>query len=267
MRSGRAEGVPYSLSRWTDISSKWPWFESCLAAGQMLAFDPRSAAPSYWSLKPEDTMGLVFWTKAPAVIVASQLRLEPYQVVVNVTATGWGEVERGTPSLDEAGRMLVETKRAFDKTYWRFSPIPLLPDAVVLERFGRLLAYAERAGIRETFVSYLQPNDRIPETRSLQQRFDLLNHMSDMAKGAGISVLLCQDDRSFDDWQGAKFSLEPCVRPADFVTDTNQEKCGCVVMADPFTINESCTFGCQYCYAADQTLSSKKRNTTRLRVV
>ena len=41
------------------------------------------------------------------------------------------------------------------------------------------------------------------------------------------------------------------------------EGCGCVLMADPFTINESCTFGCQYCYAADKSLAPKKRNTTK----
>lgn len=268
LRSGAEEGVPYSLSRWTDIcGTKWPWFESCLAAGQMLAFDPREGLPTYWSLKPEDTLGLVFWTKYPAPIVASQLRLQAYNVVVNVTATGWEEVEKGAPTLDEAGRLLIATAEAFPKTYWRFSPIPALPERVVLERFARLLDYAERAGLKQVFVSYLQSNDRINETRTAMERFDLLNRMSAMAQNYGVSVFLCQDDHSFDDWQGKQFSLEPCVRSEDFSKAGVVERCGCVMIVDPFTINETCTFGCQYCYAADQSLSPKKRNTTSLKVV
>ena len=266
-RSGLVERVPYSLSRYTDLpgsTSKWRWFEECLSAQQMIAFDPKSGVPSVWSLAPTDTLALVFWTKNPTNLIASQLRLQPYKVVVHMTATGWREVEKGAPIIEEAGRLLVEACRAFARVHWRFSPIPLIADMLVIERFKRLLEYAVRAELSEVFVSFLQPNDMLPETRSASARFELLNRLSEIAATAGVRVQLCKDDRSLDDWQGAQFGLAPCVPMSDFqLGEPPLEACECVTMVDPFTVNESCTYGCQYCYAGDKSLSRKKRNSIR----
>jgi len=265
LRSGVVETVPYSLSRYTDLpAAKWGWFESCLAAEQMIAFDSKTGAPSVWSLAPEETLALVFWTKNPSNLIASQLRLKNYNVVVHMTATGWREVEKGAPTIEEAGRLLVGAAEAFGNVHWRFSPIPLLPRQMILERFKYLLEYAYRASRREVFVSFLQPNDLIPETRGSSERFDLLNRLAELAAPAGIQVMLCKDDRSFDDWQGAKFFLAPCVPASDFSRQGLAfEACECVAMVDPFTVNESCSYGCQYCYAGDKSLAAKKRNTSR----
>jgi len=202
------------------------------------------------------------------LLIASQLRLQAYHVAIHVTATGWEEVEKNAPTLDEAGELLIAASEAFKRVHWRFSPIPALPKFTVLERFGRLLLYAQQAKLTEVFVSFLQQNDRIPETRTPQERFELLNQMAVMAAQYGVQVKLCQDDRSLSEWQGSKFSLGVCVPQSDFPGETRPEDCGCALMVDPFTINESCQFGCLYCYAADQTLSTKKINSTRkLRVL
>ena len=264
LRSGVVENVPYSLSRYTDLpAAKWGWFESCLAAGRMIAFDSKGGAPGVWSLAPEDTLALVFWTKNPSNLVASQLRLRPYRVIVHMTATGWREAERGVPQIQEAGRLLVEASKAFEAVRWRFSPIPLLAQPMVLERFQRLLEYAQRAALSDIFVSFLQPNDQISEIRGTSERFDLLNRLAELAEPAGIQVVLCKDDRSFDDWQGAQFVIAPCVPASDFSGCGALEPCDCVAMVDPFTVNESCIYGCQYCYAGDKSLAAKKLNTIR----
>lgn len=268
MYSGAAERIPYSLSRYTDLpASKWSWFEQCLASKVMVAFDPRTAAPGVWSLSPEDTLGLVFWTKNPANLILSQKRLEPYHVTVHMTATGWAEVEKGAPTLDQSGMLLIAAARAF-QVYWRFSPVPSLPEPELLERFRRLLRYAERAGLRQVFVSFLQPNDQVPEVRPPKARFDLLNRMAGEAAPFGVQVVLCKDDPTFADWRGQGFKTGACVQAVDFGGEgrVHLENCGCVLMVDPFTINESCTFGCAYCYAADKSLSPRKRNTTRRRL-
>jgi len=259
LRSGKREGIPYSLSRWTDVpASKWGWFLECLEHQQMMAFDPLRTAPSWWSLKPEDTLGLVFWTKDPTNLLRNRTLLAPYRTSVHVTITGWEEVEKGAPKLQEAGNLLVETARAFETVYWRFSPIPLLPGIEVLNRFNELLFYAVVAGLDRVYVSFLQENDLMPETRTAQERTLLLQTMVEEASRFGVSVLLCADDTSLS---GVPQGV--CVPPSDFEVAGPVEGCGCPVMADPFTINEVCTFGCQYCYAADKSLSSKKRNTTR----
>lgn len=264
LRSGLVEGVPYSLSRYTDLpAAKWGWFEGCLAAGQMIAFDS-SGVPSIWSLSPASTLALVFWTKNPSNLIASQLRLEPYKVLVHLTATGWREVEQGVPTIDEAGRLLIEAVKAFGLVRWRFSPIPLLPAQMVVERFKYLLEYAHRAERKDVFVSFLQPNDTLPETRGVAERFELLNRLAEAAKPAGIEVVLCKDDRSFDDWQGARFEISPCAPASDFMRGAvTLESCACVAMVDPFTVNEACSYRCQYCYAGDKTLAPRKRNSVR----
>lgn len=270
--SGVAEGIPYSLSRWTDVSgspNKWAWFRACLQSNKMVAFDPRTTAPGVWSLQPEDTLGLVFWTKNPTNLILSRKALAQYRVTVHMTATGWSEVEKGAPTLQEAGKLLVQTAKVFDTVYWRFSPIPQLPQAELFRRFQRLLGYASIANLDQVFVSFLQPNDKIPETRSPNERFELLNTLSVEAKEFGVKVVLCRDDRTLDSFKGHQFALEACVSPMDFGGDghVHLENCGCVLLVDPFTLNESCHFGCTYCYAADKSLSVRKRNTTRQRLV
>lgn len=264
MFNGYTEGIPYSLSRWTDISgdkSKWAWFEACLDAGRMVAFDPRTMAPGIWALTPNETLGLVFWTKNPKNLIQHRQRLDPYNVIVHMTVTGWWEVEKKAPTIFEAGYLLAEVSKIF-KTYWRFSPIPLLPPEKLLPRFCKLLDYASLAHTDRVYVSFLQDNDLISETRSLQERFDLLNSMAEKAKPFGIKVLLCADDQNFNTWPKASFQTSACVQTTDFGKGMRSESCGCVLMVDPFTINEACELNCQYCYTADRALSPHKRNTT-----
>ena len=264
LKSGIRAGVPYSLSRWTDLPvAKWDWFKSCLDHQRMIAFDPRTAAPGVWSLHPKDTLGLVFWTKNPTNLIKDKQLLDPYRVVVHVTATGWEEVEKGAPTLEESGKLLVQASEAFEKVYWRFSPVPLLPEEQVIARFTRLLQYAITAKVSQVYVSFLQENDKVPETRDAETRFHQLNLMAEIATAYGVEVLLCDDDKTFRGWEGALFKTGACVPPSDFDGGTHMEDCGCALMVDPFTINESCQYGCAYCYAGDQSLSPKKRNTTK----
>jgi hypothetical protein len=265
MRSGVISGIPYSLSRWTDIPAsekKWRWFESRLRSGKMLAFDSKSSAPETWSLAPADTLGLVFWTKNPKRLIQNRELLEPYNVVVHMTATGWTEAETGAPSLEESGQLLVETVKVFEKVHWRFSPIPLLPTRELYERFSKLLNYAILANLDHVYVSFLQKNDRMPELRSSSHKFDILNFLADIAKTRDVNVILCADDKSLLK-PGALFQTGPCVQAEDFGSDhpISFENCGCVAMADPFTVNEACDYDCSYCYSSDKSLSFEKRDT------
>ena len=273
IRSGREEKYPYSLSRWTDIpgsESKWAWFLNVLSQGEMFAFDPRTAFPSVWSLKPEDTLGLNFWTKDPTNLLIKRELLRPYKVKIHLTATGWEEVEKGAPSEKESKDLLMETAYTFgpENVIWRFSPVPLVPDVVT--RFWRLAETARMAGLKKVYVAFLQENDRVPETRTPIERYTLLQLMAKEARIEGIEVLLCNDDHSLLDLMDPKptnLSLGVCVGPEDWDGLPPSEGCGCALMVDPFTINESCNFGCSYCYSADQRLSPKKHNTTHLPMV
>lgn len=266
MNSGRVERLPYSLSRWTDVpAAKWPWFKAQLAQGWMLGFDPRTAVPSRWSLSPEDVTGLIFWTKNPSNLVKDAALLARYPLVVHVTLTGWMEVEAGAPGLWEGMGLLIHAVGAFgpERVVWRFSPIPNLPDQELLHRFEVIARVAQQVGLRKVYASFLQTNDIMPEPRTKAERQRVLLSLAERAQG--LQVLLCRDDR--ETLEG--LTLPPnlaegvCEDGSVFGADgQHQEGCGCALAVDPFTINESCSLGCQYCYAADKTLSPCRRNTT-----
>jgi DNA repair photolyase len=268
--SGKIENVPYSLSRWTDVpAAKWSWFREQLKQGWMVAFDQRTSLPDRWSLKPEDTLGLIFWTKDPTNLVKDAKLLYGHRVKIHMTMTGWHEVEKGAPSLLDGLELLKRTADTFMKwnVTWRFSPVPLLPAEVLYDRFDKIAEGAAEVGIERVLVSFLQPNDLMPETRSKEERVLLLERLGEIGKYHNINVQLCNEDRLLEGRQLAWVESGVCAPPEDFAIEgaavAPAEGCGCVMAVDPFTINESCTFGCQYCYAADKSLSPKKRNTTR----
>lgn len=275
MLSGRVEKLPYSLSRWTDLpAAKWRWFDQQLKQGWMVGFDPRTAVPGKWSLAIEDTFGLVFWTRNPLNLIADAERLRPYPMVIHFTLTGWHEVERGAPNIEDGLALLRDTVQVFgaERVVWRFSPIPMVDE--VLERFETIASEAARLGLTETFVAFLQENDLMPEKRAPRQRTELLKQLA--VRAHGLDVRLCNEDRTLD--VGGKKGPANLNRGvcesgrrfarSDYTIDCpTTEGCGCALAVDPFTLNESCTMGCAYCYAADRSLTPKKRNTTRLRVV
>jgi len=270
MRSGVEYGFPFSLSRWTDVSgtpSKWEWFLDQMRRGSMVGFDPTTAIPCSWSLAPQDTLGLIFWTRAPANLVYYEELLRPYRVKVHVTVTGWHEVEPGAPSLEAGTYWLKRTVEAFgaENVRWRFSPVPVLPSNTVLDRFWPALDMAASLGLKEVYTSFLQPNDRVPETRDAEAQNKLLEAMAREAAMVGVKVLLCNEAKLKP---SHAWSHAVCSPPEDFQRPSHNkssaEGCGCVHMVDPFTINESCQFGCTYCYAGDKAMSPSKRNTVKL---
>lgn len=273
LRSGKEEGLPYSLSRWTDVPhAKWAWFLESLEKGWMIAFDQRTAVPSYWSLKPEDTLGLVWWTKNPRNLHGYADELNQYKNQVHVTITGWHEVEKGVPDWMTVAvntRRLARRLNKESEVIWRFSPVPLLPHDEVVRRFRAIAAEFEGT-VPSVYISFLQENDRIPETRTKEERIALMHDMAKVAEDFGIKVLLCNEDRTLLDVESfPNLGSGVCAAP-EFWTLPSREKppsegCGCVMMIDPFTLNESCSLGCQYCYAADISTAPKKRNTTTKR--
>jgi hypothetical protein len=266
-RSGKAEGLPYSLSRWTDLpAAKWPWFEAQLRQGWMVAFDPKTAVPSKWSLAPEDVLGLIFWTRRPQNLIQHAELLKPYPLVVHMTATGWHEVEVGAPGINEAIGAMYRLIGAFgvDHVEWRFSPVPAVPDVVM--RFEILAASFAKMGLRRVYVSFLQDNDLMTEKRGDEERRAILREMAE--RSHGLDVIVCQDDR------GLGFGLPRPLNLKYGVCESGRrftqgpigltfDDCGCAQTADPFNLNEACTMGCTYCYAADKRLAPDKRDTTK----
>lgn len=258
--SGRVEGIPFSLSRWTDVCadrSKWTWFKAQLEQGKMTAFDPRTALPREWSLRPEDSLGMVFWTKDPTNLIENDHLFRGHKLKIHVTVTGWDEVERHAPSQGAGARLLARAADTFgpENVIWRFSPVPLVKHVIV--RFHEIAAVVKKSGVRRVYLSFLQDNDRLPETRTREERLELLVDFAKIAQLHKMQVYLCNEDRLLAKVGDLPENLSPgvCQAPEDFeLAGFNRppsEGCGCVLMADPFTINESCSVGCEYCLAPD----------------
>lgn len=275
MKSGREENLPYSLSRWTDIcaGTKWEWFLRQMDQGYMVAFDPRSAFPYKWSLKPEDVLGLVFWTKNPGPLAAwARLNRSRYRMRAHVTITGWHEVEWKVPPVSE---VVEHTRRLSDvvgpdRVVWRFSPVPMLPEAEVVDRFRHVAEQLDWY-VKNVYVSFLQENDRMPERRTPEQKLDLLVKLSAVAKQHGIMLHVCREEAIVlpgvvrHEGQPVYVQHGVCEDGSSFgcPVPPPKEGCGCALAVEPFTINEACTYGCQYCYSADESLSDLKRDTTK----
>jgi len=236
-----------------------------------MAIDQRTSVPARWSLRPEDTLGLIIWTKNPTNLLADRDLLKNYQVKVHVTVTGWVEVEKGAPGLLEGATLLCEAAKAFgpENVTWRFTPVPILRD--VTDRFRAIAAMAGNAGIKKCFVTFLQENDLMPEPRTITEKGSLLHRFAEDAGFYGVKLWLCHDDRAIlarEPRLHRNLELGVCSPPEDFtipgVPPTPADTCGCSVAVDPFTINESCTLGCAYCYAANRESAPKKRNTTKI---
>lgn len=267
LRSGKEAGFPYSLSRWTDVCAsprKWDWFKIAMSSGKMVGFDPTSGVPYWWSLKPQDVLGLIFWTKNPSNLLAYYLG--GYRVKVHVTVTGWSEAEQGAPDMRSGAELLGRVVETYgpENVVWRFSPVPMVPD--VVDRFETILRVASRnRDLQRVYVSFLQTNDLVPETRSACEKVDVLCQLAKCAEKKGVRVLLCNEDQLLQGHPGQHPNLASgvCAPPEDFLPGGPTEACGCALMVDPFTVNEACSIKCSYCYAADKALSPKRRNTTK----
>jgi len=227
----------------------------------MEGIHPTTGVPARWSLDPDETLGLIFWTRMPENLLRSAANLACYRVKVHMTVTGWEEVEHGAPGLEEGAQWLrraVETFGAENVT-WRFSPVPLVPD--VQERFGRILETAAGVGLKSVYLSFLQANDKVPETRDHWEQRELLRALGERAAQQGVQVRLCQEARKDDSGQVWRSAV--CAPPEDWQRKPSSEGCGCVHMVDPFTVNEACVFRCAYCYTANSASYPHKRNTTK----
>jgi hypothetical protein len=225
----------------------------------MVAMDPRTGLPDRWSLDPAQTLGLVFWTRNSRNLVKDAALLAGHRTVIHFTLTGWHEVEARAPGISEGLELLASAVETFgvENVRWRFSPVPVVDDAV--ERFARIAEGAAALGLKDVYVSFLQPNDWAPETRTCGDRQTLL---WGMAKVTTLELVLCNEDLSTPVGPGVRRGI--CEDAARFTADAKAEKCGCALTVDPFSQNEACVYGCRYCYSGNQATSARKRNTTRL---
>lgn len=191
---------------------------------------------------------MVFWTRDGQNLVRNAHLLEAYKKRFHFTLTGWHEVEKKAPDIKEGLRILADMVSAFgaENIVWRFSPIPTLIH--VNDRFKEIADGVQKLGIKAVYLSFLQNNDLMQDPRgAFGRQFTL----AQFAKAAPeMNLLLCNEDRA-DLPQKSNVRRGICEDGAWAGSAQRTEGCGCALAVDPFTVNESCVFGCQYCLDPD----------------
>jgi len=271
-----------SASRRTDIPAFYSeWLESRLKEEYVLVrnpFNPHHV--SSVSLRPSDLECIVFWTKNPKSMLPRLKTVDllsvPYYFLFTVTAYG-EPLERNIPSLEET----IDTFRRLSRiigsvrTIWRYDPVIFTNETDApyhRERFENLCIRLENFTDR-CIVSFLDMYKKCRKnlkeldisTPSVEKMVDIVGYFRMIADKHGISVQSCAeeadlspsgvkngkciDDELISEITGLRVSIGK---------DPNQRKrCLCAESVDIGSY-DTCTGGCQYCYANSNPETAQK---------
>lgn len=278
-----------SASRRTDVPALWgPWFEGRLEAGfaEYVPVGPPRRCRA--SLRPEDVLAFVFWTRwpRPFLPVLDRVLADGFPVGMNVTVTGLGgtAVEPGTPDPERGLAALLEVADRLPQgaVLWRFDPVFVSrdwPTSHALERFRRL-AGPLAGRVHRVAISFVTPyvrqvgpdlrryeaetGDRV-EAADEGRRAEVAQALSELAKEAGIPLVACCDPalsglapaacNAFGWLQAAWPDLRPLKAPP---LAPGREGCACSREVD-IGVYDTCTLGCRYCYATRDRDTARRR--------
>jgi hypothetical protein len=268
-----------SASRRTDIPAFYfSWFINRLRAGDCHWINPFNAKQVYRvSLRPEDCLAIVFWTRNAAPLLPHLGELGKHRFYFQYTINGYPrEIESHAPPVDSAVATFAELSRrlAPGLVHWRYDPI-LLDDRELTPEYhlGRFTDIARRLE-GHTGRCYFSFVDRYGKTSrnltalerrlglhfrepAVEERIDLAGRLVEIAAPLGITLHSCCGDELV----GVGVRKASCIDP-DLIArlvDKNglrlkpgptRADCGCGEATD-IGAYDTCAFGCTYCYATN----------------
>jgi hypothetical protein len=269
-----------SASRRTDIPALYSrWLLRRIEAGSCEWIAPFGGRLCEVSLRPEDVLALVFWTRNPSPLLPAlgDLRSAGYSFYFHFTITGYPrEVEVRAPPLGAGLRAFraAAEKVGPEALIWRYDPVLLgtgeFAPARHLERF-REIAPQIRGATREVYFSF---SDFYGKTRknldaaSIEtgiafrdpdrtERREIALRLRDIAASNGMSLHACCEDALVDPAEGilkghcVDIDKVRRLRPdakEDLKRRPTRKECGCTESVD-IGAYDTCIFGCAYCYA------------------
>lgn len=269
-----------SASRRTDIAAFYAqWFMNRVRAGYCEWKNPFGGQTYRVSLAPEETAGIVFWTRYPAPLLPHlpELRKRGFVFYFHVTVNDFGrQLEPRNPALNRA----VDAFRALSDAIsprlalWRYDPI-ILSDSMGFDyhvaSFERLARRFEGSTERclFSFVDYYGKTKRNLaringvrcEDPALEVKQRLVAELAAIGAAHGITLYACCED----DLVGGAVRKAHCVdveliRPdLTLKARPSRGQCGCVGSVD-IGAYDTCRFGCVYCYATSSWEAAGERS-------
>ncbi|MCP4229208.1 MAG: DUF1848 domain-containing protein [bacterium] len=270
-------GKIISVSRRTDVPAFYrEWFRNRIDEGFAGYVNPFGGQRYIISLKPEDVIAFVFWSKAFTGFIDDLDYLEEkgYNYHFNYTVNGYGEVfEPYVPELD----VLLQNCRDLAKRYspkhinWRYDPIVIsdvTPPEYHLARFEEIASALEGA-VERCYFSFVQRYGKVMRNfdalsrergvvfRDPEQegRVELAGRIAQIAAKYGITMYTCCGDYLVSD----NIKKASCVDAGligelfyggdiGIAKRPSRKECGCYASVD-IGAYDTCPHGCVYCYA------------------
>jgi hypothetical protein len=265
-----------SVSRRTDIPAFYgDWFMRRLKEGFAGFVSPFGAKRYIVSLKREDVVCLVFWSKDFTPFLEKLKVIEDlgYKFYFNYTVTGLPTIFEGNVKKDAA----IETLKLLSKTYspqhinWRFDPIII---SSICDRDFWIKAFEELAAqfeglVERCYFSFVTEYNKVKRNFDELKRstgvtiaetsegfkIDLANELAAIAERHGVQMFSCCGDYLV----GEKIKKAHCIdggiveslfypEGLQYSEKPTRSQCGCTESTDIGTYN-TCPHGCVYCYA------------------
>lgn len=269
-----------SVSRRTDIPAFYPeWFMNRVRAGYCIVANPFNAAQvSYVSLKPQDVIGFVFWTRNPRPLIKflPELDKSNYKYYFQNTIIGYPrEIDPSCPCVHTAVRTLKELSGLIGKkrVVWRYDPVVLSNKTSQAWHIRQVdfLMKTLHGYVRRLIISFIDPyrKTKIRMRKETSDSFELepgafdaqaydeiAQYIGERARKYGLEVQSCAESIDLERYGithgkcvdetlfGARAQSSRALKK----DPAQREACGCVVSKD-IGVNNSCLFGCVYCYA------------------
>lgn len=266
-----------SVSRRTDIPAFYSeWFINRIRDGYVRWVNPFSRLIHRASLRPEDVMAFVLWSKnyIPLLPYLDELDTGGYRMLFHFTINGLPKVFEpnvvDTAELIQCARVLSNRYGA-DAVLWRYDPVlisSITDRRYHLHRFDELCAALEGT-VRRCYFSFVVFHRKVQRnTDTLHRRtgvkcYDLptadriaiANALADIASGYGIEMFSCCGDYLVD----GRIKKAHCTdaqllrrlypdKMRNLAAFPIRKGCGCCECTD-IGAYDTCTHGCVYCYA------------------
>lgn len=266
-----------SCSRRTDIPAFYSeWFINRIRAGYCYVLNPFSSHIYYVSLKPEDCIAIVFWTRNPVPLMKylSEIKEEGFKFYFQYSILGYPKViESHNPPVETAisnFKRLVEQLTP-DQVRWRYDPIvisTLTPIDYHLTQFEKIaqslagytnhcvFSFVDYYGkTKNNFQKITDKTDLKFENCSLDDQRELSLKLLKIAQTNNMILNSCCDD----DLAIGGIRKNHCIDLGllrkitrnsllNLKNEPTRDDCGCVSSVDIGSY-DTCLFGCTYCYA------------------